>query len=98
MKVNLIPMDKVSETPEGKRILSIAYENNSQTITQRLLPSMAGEDEDGGYLLMLLDWPNGMIIRLVFDGEEVVNLTNSLKSLAGMKVLDGFSEEGATRH
>ena len=90
-------MEAIAETAEGKQILQIAYENNTMNITQRLVPRGSGDDPEGAYLVMLLDWPNSTIIRLVFTGDEIIKLTAALNSLAGMKVLDGFDETGATK-
>ncbi len=96
MKVQLIPMDKVADNPEGQDILRVAHEAESRFITQRLMPENTAEDHDGAYLLMVLDWEHAMIIRMTFTGKEIINLTDILKGLSGMKVLDGFDTEGAT--
>ena len=89
-------MDKVADNPEGANILRKAHENQSIFITQRLLPEDTAEDHDGAYLLMILDWPNGMIVRMTFTGDEIIDLSDVIKGLSGLKVLDGFDEEGAT--
>ena len=96
MKITTIPMEAVAQSLEGASILRAAYENNSQTITQRLVPTNDEEDHDGGYLVMLLDWKDGSIVRIVLDGDELTKLTDTLKSLVGMNVLDGFATEGVT--
>ena len=89
-------MEKVADNPEGQEILRVAHEGHSRFITQRLLPTESGEDHDGAYLVMVLDWEHGTIIRMTFNGEEIVTLTELLKGLAGMRVLDGYDEEGQT--
>lgn len=96
MNVRLLPMDKVASNSEAQNILRHAHEDQQIFITQRLMPEKSDEDPEGGYLLMVLDWEHGMILRMVFDGDEIIQLTTILKGLSGMKVLDGFETKGET--
>jgi len=97
MKIDHFPMDNFAASAEGSAILRTAHENNAWHIIQRLAPSNSAENPDGAYLVMLLDWPAGMIVRMVFDHEEVSNLSTALNSLKGMDVFDAFDVEGATK-
>lgn len=96
MKVQLLPMEKVASDSEAQAILRHAHEDHQLFITQRLMPEQSGEDPDGAYLLMVLDWEHGMILRMTYTGEEILHLTSVLKGLSGMRVLDGFDTEGET--
>lgn len=91
-------MDSFSDSLEGRAILQQAALNQAWHIIQRLAPSNSEEAKDGAYLVMILDWKNGMIVRFILKGAEVEDLSTALKSLAGMEVLDAFEEKGATKH
>jgi len=96
MKVDQFTMDSFSESREGTAILSTAHENNAWHIIQRLAPANSTESKDGAYLLMLLDWPAGQIVRMIFSADEMNNLSTALNNLNGLGVLDAFETEGAT--
>ena len=96
MKVDVFPMQEFAESPEGAAILRHALENGAKNITQRLAPATDQDDALGSFLLMLLDWKNSMIVRMVLDSEELTHLLAVLKALDGMTVLDAFQTEGMT--
>jgi len=96
MKVDTFSMDSFAESLEGSAILRTAHENNAWHILQRLAPTNSAESKDGAYLLMLLDWPTGTLVRMIFTAKEMNNLTKALNSLNGQGVLDAFVTEGAT--
>ncbi len=96
MKMDTFSMDAFSDSLEGRAILQTAALSHAWHIIQRLAPSNSSESKDGAYLVMILDWKNGMVVRLIFDSDEVNNLSEALKSLCGMEVLDAFEVEGAT--
>ncbi len=98
MNVTLFPMDKFAESPEGKAILQAAYASNSSNITQRVAPINSSQDADGLYLLLLLDWASGMIVRIMFDKKEIDALQAGLKAIASLGVLDAIDTEGMTVH
>lgn len=98
MKVDQFTMDSFSESREGGEILRTAHEGNAWHIIQRLAPCNSSESKDGAYLLMLLDWPAGQIVRMIFTVDEMANLTAALTTLNGLGVLDAFETEGATTH
>ena len=99
MKVELIPMDEVATaTPEGKIMLAKAYEHNATNITVRLMPTNSGEDHNGMYMVMMLDWQHGMIIKMMFNAKEIESLSTAVNDLSSLTVLDGFDPEGATKH
>lgn len=98
MKVDHFTMDSFGDSQEGAAILRTAHENNAWHIIQRLSPTNSAESKEGAYLLMLLDWPSGMIVRMIFTAEEMNNLSAALNNLNGLGVLDAFETEGATVH
>jgi len=96
MKVDVFQMETFAENEAGAAILKHAFENQAQNITQRLAPETTEDDDNGGFLLMLLDWQNSMIVRMVLDTEELSHLLKVLKALDSMTVLDAFETEGMT--
>ncbi len=96
MKVDQFTMDSFSESREGAAILRRAYEGNAWHIIQRLAPANSHESKEGAYLLMLLDWPSGQIVRMIFTADEMNNLSTALNNLNGLGVLDAFESDGAT--
>lgn len=96
MKVDTFTMDSFSESREGSAILVTAHENNAWHIIQRLAPTNSFESKDGAYLLMLLNWTDGAIVRMIFTAEEMNHLSKALNNLNGLGVLDAFETEGAT--
>lgn len=97
MNVTLLPMDKFAESPEGKAIIQSAYASNATNITQRVAPTDSAQDADGLYLLLLLDWASGMIIRVLFNKTEIRALQAGINIIEGQGVLDSFDVEGATQ-
>lgn len=98
MKVHIIPMDEFAQSREGKIILQVAFQHNATNITQRLMPTNNAEDRNGLFMVMLLDWPNGMIVRVMFNADEIQNLATAVTALAGLDALDAYETEGATIH
>ncbi len=98
MKVRIFPMDEFMQSRDGKQIMQNAYDSNATHITQRMMPTNSAEEKDGTYLIMLLDWMNGMIISVVFTADEIKKLSSDIASLAALDVLDAFDTEGATVH
>lgn len=96
MKVDQFTMDSFGDSREGAAILRTAHEGNAWHIIQRLAPANSTESKDGAYLLMLLDWPAGQIVRMIFSADEMNNLSTALNNLNGLGVLDAFETEGAT--
>ncbi len=96
MKVDQFTMDSFADDRAGSAILRTAHENDAWHIIQRLAPANSSESKDGSYLLMLLDWPSGQIVRMIFSAEEMNNLSTALNNLNGLGVLDAFETEGAT--
>ncbi len=94
MKIDHFSMDSFAESREGAAILRTAHNGNAWHIVQRLAPANSHESKDGAYLMMLLDWPNGMIVRMIFDASEMDSLTQALTVLNGMGVFDAFDTEG----
>ena len=98
MKVDQFTMESFAESREGAAILRTAHEKNAWHIIQRLAPANSHENKAGAYLLMLLDWSNGLIVRMIFDADEMSSLHTALGSLNQLGVLDAFDPEGATKH
>ncbi len=96
MKVDTFTMDSFSESAEGSAILRTAHESNAWHIIQRLAPANSVESKEGAYLIMLLDWPHGQIVRMIFEVDELSNFSMALNNLNGLGVLDAFETEGAT--
>jgi len=96
MKTDRFSMETFTESAEGRAILQTAHANDAWHIVQRLAPANSSESKEGAYLILLLDWPNGMIVRMVFNSKEVNNFTAALTTLKDMTVLDAFDTEGAT--
>ena len=96
MKVDVFQMETFADTPEGAAILRHAFEHNAKNITQRLAPETTEDDDNGSFLLMLLDWKNSLIVRMVLDDDELKHLLSVLKNLNAMTVLDAFATEGMT--
>ncbi len=96
MKVDQFTMESFCKSREGAAILRAAHEGGAWHIIQRLAPVNSVESKDGSYLMMLLDWPTGQVVRMVFTAEEMNNLSTALNALNGLGVLDAFETEGAT--
>ncbi len=96
MKVDTFTMDSFAESREGTAILRTAHDSNAWHIIQRLAPANSSESKEGAYLLMLLDWPAGQMVRMIFSAEEMNNLSTALNNLNGLGVLDAFETNGAT--
>lgn len=94
MKTDQFSMDTFAENIEGRAILATAHENNAWHIVQRLAPVNSKVNPDGAYLIMLLNWPDGIMTRMVFNAEEVKGFAHMIQVLAGMSVFDAFETEG----
>ncbi len=94
MKTDQFSMDKFAETLDGRGILSAAHQSDAWHIVQRLAPANSKENPDGAYLIMLLNWPDGIMTRMVFNAEEVKSFAHMLQVLASMSVFDAFDTEG----
>lgn len=94
MKTDVFSMDKFAESHDGRAILATAHTNHAWHIVQRLAPANSAENPDGAYLIMLLNWPDGIITRMIFNGEEITNFANMTNVLASMSVFDAFETEG----
>ncbi len=98
MKIDVFNMETFAESLEGAAILRHAFEHGANNITQRLAPETGDDDALGGFLLMILDWKESMIVRMVFNSEELTHLLAVLKTLDGLTVLDAFETEGMSVH
>lgn len=96
MKVDVFPMENFADAPGGADILRHAFLKGATNITQRLAPETTHEDGNGGYLIMLLDWKNSSIVRVILNEIELGDLVEVMKSLHGMTVLDSFQTKGMT--
>lgn len=94
MKTDVFTMEAFSKDDVGRAILANAHTNRAWHIVQRLAPTTSEDDKNGAYLIMLLDWPNGIITRMIFNQEECESFSNAVKNLAGMGIFDAFEMEG----
>jgi hypothetical protein len=88
-------MTAFASSEDGAAILRVAHDEGASHITMRLRPEDSDE-KDGAYMVLLLDWDEGIILKLVLNHPEISGFTAALQDLEQMSVLDSFEVEGST--
>ena len=94
MRTDTLTMESFAESVDGRGILSAAHSTDAWHIVQRIAPVHSKDNPEGAYLILLLNWPAGIITRMIFNGEEVQNFAAMIQVLANMSVFDAFDMEG----
>ena len=95
IKVSILSMQRVAESKTGYEMLSEAMEDGAKTVFQRTPPQQSGDDERGTFVLMFLDWEQGLILHVDLDFDAYKTFLDKGKELFAISVLDTFDLEGA---
>ena len=95
VKINILSMQRVAESESGYDLLTEAMEDGAKTVLQRNPPHESGDDERGTFILMFLDWQQGLILHVELGFDAYEKFLEKGKELFEMSMMDSFDLEGA---
>ena len=96
MVVSVLSMVKFAQSKQGYEILEEARESLARTVVTRVPPFQPEDDPEGTFVVMFLDWEQGLIIHLITEPKEFREFLKIANKLSSENILDSFNVKGET--